>query len=178
MQNKKKVLILCTANPSRSQMAEALLKHICQNQYDTNSAGTRANIVRPEAIEVLKELAIDISNYRSKSVDKFAAEKIDYVLTVCDNAKEHCPFFSAETKLTHKSFDDPAAIKGDEKARLDAFRRVRDEINLFISDEYLKIIGWKNGIVNSIYFLTLRQFRMPKLPSHFVKTPSRRNAFR
>jgi arsenate reductase len=141
--NKKKVLILCTANSARSQMAEALLKHICQSRYEINSAGTRASIVRPEAIEILKELAIDISDYRSKSVEEFADEKIDFVLTVCDNAKENCPYFPAETKLTHHSFDDPTAVEGDEKTRLDAFRRVRDEINLYISDEYLEIIGWK-----------------------------------
>ena len=140
---KKKVLILCTANSARSQMAEALLKHICQDQYEINSAGTQASIVRPEAIEVLKELAIDISDYRSKSVEKFADEKIDFVLTVCDNAKENCPYFPAETTLTHHSFDDPAAVEGDEKIRLDAFRKVRNEINLYISDEYLEIIGWK-----------------------------------
>lgn len=141
--NKKKVLILCTANSARSQMAEALLKHICQDQYEINSAGTRASIVRPEAIAVFKELAIDISDYRSKSVEEFAGEKIDFVLTVCDNAKENCPYFPAETKLTHHSFDDPAAVEGVEKTRLDAFRRVRDEINLYISDEYLEIIGWR-----------------------------------
>lgn len=140
---KKKVLILCTANSARSQMAEALLKHICQDQYEINSAGTRASIVRPEAIKVFKELSIDISDYRSKSVEEFADEETDFVLTVCDNAKENCPYFPAKTKLTHHSFDDPAAVEGDEKTRLDAFRRVRDEINLYISDEYLEIIGWK-----------------------------------
>lgn len=144
MENKKKkVLILCTANSARSQMAEALLKHICQDQYEINSAGTKASSVRPEAIEVLKELAIDISDYRSKSVEEFADQKIDFVLTVCDNAKENCPYFPAETKLTHHSFDDPAAVEGDEKTRLDAFRKVRNEINLYISDDYLEIIGWK-----------------------------------
>lgn len=143
--DKKRILILCTANSARSQMAEALLKHICQDRYQINSAGTKASSVRGEAVEVLKELGIDISDYRSKSVEEFADEKIDYVLTVCDNAKENCPYFPAETKLTHHSFDDPATVKGDEKTRLDAFRKVRDEINLYISEGYLDIIGWKTS---------------------------------
>ena len=143
MSEKKKVLVLCTANSARSQMAEGLLKHICGNEYDVNSAGTKASEVRPEAIAVLKELGLDISDHRSKSVDEFADEKIDFVLTVCDNAKENCPYFPASTKLTHKSFEDPAAVEGDEEARLDAFRKARDEINQYIADEYLEIIGWQ-----------------------------------
>ena len=143
MSKKKKVLILCTANSARSQIAEGLLKHICQDQYDINSAGTKASEVRSEAIAVLKELFIDISEHRSKSVEEFADVEIDYVLTVCDNAKENCPYFPASTTLTHKSFEDPAAVEGDEKARLAAFRKARDEINQFIADEYLDIIGWQ-----------------------------------
>lgn len=147
--SRKKVLILCTANSARSQMAEGLLKHICGNDYEINSAGTRESSVRPEAIAVLKELAIDISGHRSKSVEEFADEKIDFVLTVCDSAKENCPYFPAETKLTHRSFEDPAAVEGDEKTRLDAFRRVRDEINLYFSEEYLEIIGWERPETNA-----------------------------
>lgn len=143
MSEKKKVLILCTANSARSQMAEGLLKHICQDQYDVNSAGTKASEVRPEAIAVLKELGLDISDHRSKSVEEFADEQIDFVLTVCDNAKENCPYFPASTKLTHHSFEDPAAVEGDETARLEAFRKARNEINQYIADEYLEIIGWQ-----------------------------------
>ena len=95
-------------------MAEGLLKHICQSEFVVYSAGTKPSIVRPEAIKVLAEIGIDISNNRSKSIDEFAAEKIDYVLTVCDNAKENCPFFPAQTKLIHHSFEDPAIIEGEE----------------------------------------------------------------
>ncbi len=126
-------------------MAEGLLKHICDSKYEIYSAGTRASFVRPEAIKVLDEIAIDISNYRSKPIEEFVNKKIDFVLTVCDNARENCPYFPAKTKLTHHSFEDPAAVEGEEEIRLDAFRRVRDEINLYFSDEYLDIIGWKSN---------------------------------
>ena len=124
----EKILILCTGNSARSQMAEGLLKHICQNKYEIYSAGTKPSIVRPEAIKVLAEIGIDISGNRSKSVDEFANEDIDYVLTVCDNAQENCPYFPANTKMIHHSFEDPAEIEGNEETRLSVFRKVRDEI--------------------------------------------------
>lgn len=129
MPEKKSVLILCTGNSARSQMAEGLLKHLSKGEYEVFSAGTQPSIVRPEAIRVLAEIGIDIASNRSKSVDEFAGRDIDYVLTVCDNAQENCPYFPARTKLIHHSFDDPpAANKFDEKTRLEFFRRVRDEI--------------------------------------------------
>lgn len=128
----KKILILCTGNSARSQMAEGLLKHIAKDEYEVYSAGTKPSIVRPEAIKVLSEIGIDISANRSKSVDEFAGEEIDFVLTVCDNAKENCPYFPAKTKLIHHSFADPAMVEGDEKTRLDAFRKVRDEIEKYL----------------------------------------------
>lgn len=134
MSAKKKILVLCTGNSARSQMAEGLLKHITNGEYDVFSAGTKPSIVRPEAIKVLTEIGIDISQNRSKSVDEFVDKEIDYVLTVCDNAKETCPYFPAKTKVIHHSFDDPPAIgETDEENTLRVFRRVRDEIN-----EYLK----------------------------------------
>ena len=136
----KKILILCTGNSARSQMAEGLLKHICQNKYEIFSAGTKPSIVRPEAIKVLREIGIDISNNRSKSVDEFVDKKMDYVLTVCNNAKEICPYFPAKTKLIHLSFADPAEIEGDEITRLSAFRRVRDEIKKYLETDFVKII--------------------------------------
>ncbi len=141
MSEKKKILILCTLNSARSQMAEGLLKHICQNEFEIFSAGTKPSIVRPEAIKVLAEIAIDISKNRSKSVDEFADKDIDYVLTVCDNAKENCPYFPAQTKLIHHSFADPAEIKGDENTRLSAFRSVRDQIQEYLSGSFVEIIG-------------------------------------
>ncbi|CAN5671684.1 arsenate reductase ArsC [soil metagenome] len=141
MSEKKKILILCTGNSARSQMAEGLLKHICQNEFEVFSAGTKPSIVRPEAIKALAEVGIDISKNRSKSVDEFADEDIDYVLTVCDNAKENCPYFPAQTKLIHHSFADPAEVKGDEETRLSAFRHVRDQIQKYLSGSFVEIIG-------------------------------------
>lgn len=141
MSEKKKVLILCTGNSARSQMAEGLLKHIAGDAYEIESAGTHPSLVRPEAIKVLSEIGIDISQNRSKSVDEFAAQEIDYVLTVCDHARENCPYFPAKTKLVHQSFADPAAVAGDEETRLAAFRTVRDEINEYLRDEYVGLLG-------------------------------------
>jgi arsenate reductase (thioredoxin) len=137
----KKILVLCTGNSARSQMAEGLLKHITQNICEIYSAGTKPSIVRQEAIKVLAEIGIDISKNRSKSVDEFANTEIDYVLTVCDNAKETCPYFPAKTKVIHHSFDDPPAIgEADEVTTLQIFRRVRDEIKTYIENDFLKII--------------------------------------
>lgn len=137
----KKILILCTGNSARSQMAEGLLKHITQGKYEIHSAGTKPSIVREEAIKVLSEIGIDISNNRSKSVDEFTDTEIDYVLTVCDNAKENCPYFPAKTKVIHHSFDDPPAIgEADKETTLQIFRRVRDEIKTYLEEDFLKII--------------------------------------
>jgi arsenate reductase len=129
----KKVLILCTGNSARSQMAEGLLRHDAGDRFEVYSAGTKPSRVRPEAITVMRELGIDISGNRSKHVDEFADQKFDYVLTVCDNAKESCPVFPGHAVRIHHSFDDPAALEAPEEQRLALFRRVRDEIR-----EYLK----------------------------------------
>ena len=123
-----RVLILCTGNSARSQMAEGLLRHDAGNVYEVFSAGTKPTRVRPEAIAVMREVGIDISGHRSKSVDEFAGQDFDYVITVCDNAKESCPIFPAKTKRIHWSIDDPAAVQGPEEERLAAFRRIRDEL--------------------------------------------------
>lgn len=126
--NKKRVLILCTGNSARSQMAEGLLRHDGGEDFEVHSAGTNPSQVRPEAIKAMRELGIDISAHRSKSVDEFTGQEFDYVITVCDNAKESCPIFPGKTKRIHQSFEDPAAVEGDEARRLAVFRRVRDEI--------------------------------------------------
>ena len=141
MSEKKKILILCTGNSARSQMAEGLLKHICQNEFEVFSAGTKPSIVRPEAIKVLAEIGIDISRNHSKPLDEFANVKIDFVLTVCDNAKENCPYFQAQTKLIHHSFADPAEVEGDEETRLSAFRRIRDQIQEYLKGNFVEIVG-------------------------------------
>ena len=109
-------------------MAEGLLRHDAGNVYEVFSAGTKPTQVRPEAISVMREVGIDISGHHSKSVDEFAGQGFDYVITVCDNAKESCPVFPVKTKRIHWSIEDPAAAQGSEQERLAAFRRVRDEL--------------------------------------------------
>lgn len=128
MTNKKRVLILCTGNSARSQMAEGLLRHIAGDKFDVESAGVAPSHVRPEAIEATREIGIDISGHRSKSVDEFTSQNFDYIITVCDNAKESCPVFPGKATRIHWSFDDPAAVEGDIETRLAAFRGIRDEI--------------------------------------------------
>lgn len=123
-----RVLVLCTGNSARSQMAEGLLRHKGGTRYQVFSAGTHPSVVNPLAIEAMREVAIDISHHRSKSVDEFAEEKFDYVITVCDNANKNCPVFPGQAKRIHWSFDDPAAASGSKEERLSVFRRVRDEI--------------------------------------------------
>ena len=128
MSDKRRVLILCTGNSARSQMAEGLLRNDGGDKFEVFSAGVEPSHVRPQAIEAMREVGIDISGHRSKSVDEFLGEEFDYVITVCDNAKEQCPIFPGDTKRINWSFDDPAAAEGDEAAVLAVFRRVRDEI--------------------------------------------------
>ena len=126
---KKRVLILCTGNSARSQMAEGLFRHEAGDAVEVFSAGTKPSLVRPEAIAVMNEIGIDISGHRSKSVDEFSGEQLDYVITVCDNAKESCPVFPGATKRLHWPFNDPAAINGSDEERRAAFRTVRDQIH-------------------------------------------------
>lgn len=129
---KKRVLILCTGNSARSQMAEGLLRHDAGGRFDVESAGAKPRQVRPEAIAVMREIGIDISGHRSKHVDEFVGQDFDYVLTVCDNANESCPVFPGKTHRLHRNFDDPAAVEGTEDARLAVFRRVRNEIRNYL----------------------------------------------
>jgi len=132
---KKTVLILCTGNSARSQMAEGLLRHDAGDRFEVASAGTHPTHVRPEAIAVMKEIGIDISSHRSKSVDEFAARDFDYVLTVCNNARETCPIYPGRGNRLHHSFEDPAAVEGSQETKLTAFRKVRDQIR-----EYLRAV--------------------------------------
>ena len=128
MSEKERVLVLCTGNSARSQMAEGLLRDMAGDRYDVFSAGVAPSHVRPEAIEVMREIEIDISSNRSKSVDEFTGQELDYIITVCDNARETCPVFPGHAERIHWSFDDPAAAEGDLVERLKVFRKVRDEI--------------------------------------------------
>ena len=134
MNHPKRVLILCTGNSARSQMAEGLLRHSAGKLFEVFSAGTKPSHVRAEAIAVMLEVGIDISAHRSKSVEEFGGQQFDYVITVCDNAKESCPIFPATTKRIHWSIEDPAAIQGTDAEGLAAFRRIRDEIRAHLRD--------------------------------------------
>jgi arsenate reductase (thioredoxin) len=127
----KRVLILCTGNSARSQMAEGLLRSL--GGFQVHSAGTRPGTVRPEAIEAMREAGIDIASHRSKHVDEFLGTEFDCVLTVCDNARESCPVFPG-ARTIHRAFEDPAAVEGTDEERLAAFRRVRDQIADWLRD--------------------------------------------
>ena len=127
MTEPKRVLILCTGNVARSQMAEGLLRHLAGDRFEVFSAGLSPSYVRPNAIAVMKELGIDISHHRSKSLNEFLDTPFDYVITVCDHASERCPIFPGPAKRIHWSIDDPVA-PGGEAAQLEAFRGARDDL--------------------------------------------------
>ena len=127
--HRKRILVLCTGNSARSQMGEGLFRHEGGAEYEVFSAGTHPTPVRPEAVAAMQEIGIDISGHRSKSVDEFAGRQLDYVITVCDNARESCPVFPGAAARIHWSFEDPAAVQGSDSERMAAFRRVRDQIH-------------------------------------------------
>ena len=127
-----RVLVLCTGNSARSQMAEGLLRHDGGDRFLVESAGTQPSLVRPEAIAVMREIGVDISGHRSKSVNEFETQQFDYVITVCDNAREACPVFFGAAHRLHHDFEDPAAVQGPEAERLATFRRVRDQLRTYL----------------------------------------------
>ena len=124
----KRVLFVCTHNSARSQIAEALLRHHAGDRFEAFSAGTEPGSLHPLAVRAMAEIGIDISEQRSKSVDGFVGQQFDFVITVCDQARETCPIFPGAASQLHWGFPDPAAVPGSEEERLDAFRRVRDKI--------------------------------------------------
>lgn len=130
----KRILILCNGNSARSQMAQEFLKRITFNRVEVLSAGIKAKPIHPRAIKVMLELGIDISANESKSVNKFYHERFDYVITVCDEAREKCPEFQGSFTKMHKSIEDPAVAKGSEQEKLEAFRTVRDNIKEWLTD--------------------------------------------
>jgi arsenate reductase len=134
MNDKKRVLILCTGNSARSQMAEGILRNDAGERFEVESAGTKPSSVRSEAIAAMRELGIDISGQRSKHVNEFEGQRFDYLITVCDNAKEACPVFFGAAEQLHHSFDDPAALNGSEEERLALFRRVRGELRTYLAE--------------------------------------------
>ena len=128
--SRSRVLVLCTHNSARSQMAEGLLHALAPDRFEVASAGTEATRVHPLAIRVMDELGIDLRGHTSKTVERFVAERWDVVLTVCDDASERCPIFPGPVTRVHWSFEDPSAATGTEDERLAVFRRVRDAIAL------------------------------------------------
>jgi arsenate reductase len=124
---KQRVLFLCTGNSARSQIAEGWLRHLAEDRFEVYSAGTHPVGLNPGSVEVMAEVGINISGHRSKNVSEFLNQPVDYVITVCDRAKESCPRWPGSGSLLHWSFDDPAAAS-ESTERRDVFRRVRDEI--------------------------------------------------
>ena len=133
--SKAKVLFLCTGNSARSQMAEGYLRAVAGDRFEALSAGVEPKRLNPLAVEAMSEIGIDISGQKSKDVREFLGQAIPYVITVCDNAREHCPIFPRTYKFLHWSLDDPAAAKGAQDEKLAVFRRVRDEIARKIDEE-------------------------------------------
>ncbi|MFZ6008702.1 MAG: arsenate reductase ArsC [Bacteroidota bacterium] len=139
---KKKVLVLCTGNSCRSQMAHGYLQHFGGPDLEVYSAGIETHGVNPRAIAVMKEDGIDISQHTSNNVNEYAGEEFDFVITVCDNAKENCPYFPSKVKTFHYNFPDPAKAKGTGQEIMNAFRDVRDMIKKYSSDfirDYINI---------------------------------------
>ena len=124
----KRVLVLCTGNSCRSQIAEGYLRHFAEKDWDIYSAGIETHGVNLRAIEVMKEDGIDISGHRSNNIDEYKDLKFDYIITVCDNANENCPFFPDKAERFHNNFPDPAKVTGTEEGIMGEFRRVRDMI--------------------------------------------------
>jgi arsenate reductase len=133
---KKKVLFICTHNSARSQMAEGFLRALYGNRFDVYSAGTHPSRVNTYAKEVMQEKNIDLSNHTSKSIDQFREMEFDYVVTVCDGAKETCPVFPKGKEFLHRRFEDPTQGTGGETEKRALFRRVRDEINSWIIETF------------------------------------------
>jgi arsenate reductase len=130
---KERVLFLCTGNSARSQMAEGLLRHMAGDRFEVFSAGTHPKGLHPGSVEAMKDVGIDISQHVSKDIQQYTGKHFDYVITVCDQAKERCPVFPGAASI-HWGFDDPAEVPAERQA--ETFRRVRDEIqrriNLFL----------------------------------------------
>ena len=133
-----KVLFICTGNSARSQMAEGLINNFYRDKFEAFSAGTKPSGINPYTIKVMEEICIDISNQRSKSISEFYGVKFDIVITVCDNAKKECPFFSGAKEMIHAPFDDPAAVKGTDEEITELFRSVREQIKKWIEENLIK----------------------------------------
>jgi arsenate reductase len=134
---KKKILFICTHNSARSQLAEGLANHYWKERCQAFSAGTQPSTVNPFAIKALAELGIDISGARSQNTAEFAGQEFDLAVTVCDSARENCPYFPGAKNYIHKSFKDPSQVEGTDEEKLTAFREARDEI-----------LNWLKGLLD------------------------------
>ncbi|MGJ1191023.1 arsenate reductase ArsC [Sphingobacterium siyangense] len=130
----EKILVLCTGNSCRSQIAEGFLRHFAGSRAEVYNAGIETHGVNPKAIQVMAEADIDISSHTSNHVNEYAAIDFDYVITVCDNAKESCPYFPSRAKKLHYNFPDPAKATGTEEEVMNEFRRVRDLIKTYSAE--------------------------------------------
>ncbi len=139
---KARALFVCTHNSARSQMAEGLLRHLAGDRFEAFSAGTEATCVRSEAISAMNDLRIDISGQESKTLDRYLGEPFDYVITVCDEANEACPFFPGAKERLHWSLPDPSQADGADEERLEVFRVVRDRLKDHIDGE---LVNGKGG---------------------------------
>ena len=128
------VLFLCTGNSCRSQMAEGLMRHLSEGQIEVYSAGIETHGVNPRAIAIMREDGIDISYHTSNNITKYANVEFDYVITVCDNARENCPYFPAKLKTFHQNFPDPAKARGTEEEIMKEFRQVREMIKKYCKE--------------------------------------------
>ena len=124
-----RVLFLCTGNSARSQMAEGLLRTVGGAEFDVHSAGTEPKGLNPLAVEAMRETGIDIAGLESKSLERFVGQQFDYIITVCDRARDRCPTFPGDNQHIHWGFEDPAAVTGSRAEQLAVFRRVRNEIS-------------------------------------------------
>ena len=130
----KNILVLCTGNSCRSQIAEGYLRYFAKNKANVYSAGIETHGVNPKAIQVMEEDGIDISKHTSNNIDEYMDIPFDFVITVCDNAKENCPYFPTKAQRFHQNFSDPAKATGDLNEIMNEFRRVRDMIKVYSED--------------------------------------------
>ena len=133
----KKILVLCTGNSCRSQMAEGYIRHFAGKRANVMSAGIETHGVNPKAIEVMKEDGVDISSHTSNNISEYLNKTFDIVITVCDNAKENCPYFPGKARMIHQNFPDPAKANGSVSEVMEQFRKVRDQIKKF-SKEFVE----------------------------------------
>ena len=133
---KKSVLFLCTHNAARSQMAEAILNKLYGDRYTAFSAGTEPTQIAPFVVLVMKEIGIDVSSYQSKGLNIFKDATLDCVITLCDQAKETCPYFPRGNLHLHRGFPDPSGFKGNPEDVINGYRRIRDEIQNWIEKEF------------------------------------------